>query len=78
MSDAELIRTVRQLLAESETRTERAMARRVGQLWTDVGAMRAADLARIEQSLRQVQGVTNAELIQYRDTLNRLLHVSQR
>ena len=77
MSDAELIRTVRQLLAESETRTERAMARRVGQLWTDVGAMRAADLARIEQSLRQVQGVTNAELIQYRDTLNRLLHVSQ-
>jgi hypothetical protein len=77
MSDAELVRTVRQLVAESEARTERAMARRVGQLWTDVGAMRAADLARIEQSLRQVQGVTNAELIQHRETLNRLWRVSQ-
>lgn len=77
MSDAELIRAVRRIVAESETRTERAMARRVGQLWNDVGAMRAADLARVEQGLRQVQGVTNAELIQHRETLNRLVRVSQ-
>lgn len=77
MSDAELIRQFRRLVAESETRTERAVARRLGQLWTDVGAMRAADLARIEQELRQVQGVTTAELVQHRNTINQLWRVSQ-
>ena len=77
LSDADLIRLVRRIVSESEARQERAVARRVGQLWTDVGAMRAADLARIEQELRQVQGVTNAELIQHRNTLNQLWRVSQ-
>jgi anti-sigma factor RsiW len=77
LSDADVIRLVRRIVSESEARQERAVARRVGQLWTDVGAMRAADLARIEQELRQVQGVTNAELIQHRNTLNQLWRVSQ-
>ena len=76
-ADADVIRTVRRIIAESEQRQEREMAMRVAQVWKDIEAMRAADLVRIEQGLRQVQGVTSAELIQHRETLNRLVRVAQ-
>ena len=78
MSDAELLRLVRKIIAESETRQQRELALRVTQMVRDFDATRASDLARVEQGLRQIQGLTDAELIRHRDTLNRvLLRVSQ-
>ncbi len=78
VSDAEILREVRKSIAESETRQQRELALRVTQVVRDVDAARAGDLARVEQGLRQIQGLTDAELIRHRDTLNHLLRVTQR
>jgi hypothetical protein len=77
MSDAELLRAVRRIIAESEARQQRELALRVTQVIRDFDATRAGDLARVEQGLRQIQGLTDAELIRHRDTLNHLLRVTQ-
>jgi hypothetical protein len=77
MSDAELLRAVRNIIAESERRQQRELALRVTQVIRDFDAARAGDLARVEQGLRQIQGLTDAELIQHRNTLNHLLRVTQ-
>ena len=77
MSDAELLRTVRAIIAESEQRQQRDLALRVTQMVRDFDAARVGDLARVEQGLRQIQGLTDAELIRHRDTLNHLLRVTQ-
>jgi hypothetical protein len=77
MSDAEVLREVRKIIAESESRQRRELALRVTQVVRDVDAARAGDLARVEQGLRQIQGLTDAELIRHRDTLNHLLRVTQ-
>lgn len=76
-SDAEILREVRKIIAESETRQQRELALRVTQVVRDVDAARVGDLARVEQGLRQIQGLTDAELIRHRDTLNHLLRVTQ-
>lgn len=78
MSDAAILREVRKIIAESETKQQRELALRVTQVVRDVDAARAGDLARVEQGLRQIQGLTDAELIRHRDTLQRVLQrVSQ-
>lgn len=77
MSDAELLRVVRRIIAESETKQQRELALRVTQMVRDFDATRVGDLARVEQGLRQIQGLTDAELIRHRDTLNHLLRVTQ-
>jgi anti-sigma factor RsiW len=77
MSDAELLRTVRKIIAESETRQQRELAMRLTQVVREFDATRAGDLARIEQGLRQVQGLTDAELIRHRQTLDHLWRVTQ-
>lgn len=77
MSDAELLRAVRKIIAESEARQDRQLALRVTQVIRDFDTSRATDLARVEQGLRQIQGLTDAELIQHRNTINHLLRVTQ-
>ena len=77
MSDAEILREVRKIVGESESRQQRELALRVTQVVRDVDAARVGDLARVEQGLRQIQGLTDAELIRHRDTLNHLLRVTQ-
>lgn len=77
MSDAELVKLVRKIIADSEIRQQRELAMRLTQVVREFDATRAGDLARIEQGLRQVQGLTDAELIRHRDTLNHLLRVTQ-
>ena len=77
MSDAQLLSAMRKIIAESETRQQRELALRVTQVIRDVDASRVGDLARVEQGLRQIQGLTDAELIRHRDTLNHLLRVTQ-
>jgi hypothetical protein len=77
MSDAELLRAVRKIIAESETRQQRELALRVTQVIRDFDATRAGDLARVEQGLRQMQGLTDAELIRQSRQLNLLMRVGQ-
>jgi hypothetical protein len=77
MSDAEVIRAMRRLIAESETRQQRELALRVTQVIRDFDVTRATDLARVEHGMRQIQGLTDAELIQQRNTLNQLLRLTR-
>ncbi len=76
-SDEQLLRVVRRMIAESNAAQQRELAYRVTQVIRDFDSARAGDLARIEQGLRQIQGLTDAELIRHRDTLNHLLRVTQ-
>lgn len=81
MSDVELLRAVRKMIADSATDQKRELALRVSQIVRDTDVRRATDLARIEQGLQQVQGLTDAELIRHRETLkelNQLIRVTQR
>jgi len=77
MSDADLLKAVRKIIAESEAKQQRELALRVTQMVRDFDATRAGDLARIEQGLRQIQGLTDAELVRHRDDIYRLWRITQ-
>lgn len=77
MSDAELLREVRKILAESEARQQRELALRMTQLIRDVDTTRRADLMRIQQGLVQTQGLTDAEVLRQRQMLEHLYRVTQ-
>jgi hypothetical protein len=77
VSDAEVLRRVRELLAQSETRQNRELALRIRQLATEFDAQRRVDLATIQQGL---QGATAAEAATHRqlwDLTQGLYRVSQ-
>lgn len=76
MSDAELLRTVRQIVGEAEARQETATARQLLQMIKDFDNQRRADLALIQQGLGQYQGLTNAEIAQNRDMLNQFIRAA--
>ena len=69
MSDAEMLRQVRALVREAESRQEGAVARRLLQVWQDLDRQRRADLAMMQQETAQYQGHTNAELARIAQTL---------
>ncbi|HYT76955.1 MAG TPA: hypothetical protein VEL79_19530, partial [Vicinamibacterales bacterium] len=69
-SDAEIIRRVRELLAQSETKQEGELALRLAQVIRDVNAQRNADLARIQQGLGRIDAITTAEAAAHRDLAN--------
>jgi hypothetical protein len=71
-----VIQRVRALLAESEERQQREMSIRLAQVLRDVDMQRRTDLARIEDTFGEMQGVTGAELLQQREVLNYLRRVS--
>jgi hypothetical protein len=78
ISDAELLRQVRAIVSESETRQQRDVALRLTQLVREWDAQRQTDLVRVQQGLQRLQGLTDAQLIQHRDALNNLyVRVSQ-
>jgi hypothetical protein len=76
--NGEVIERVRALLAESEERQRRETAIRLTQVLRDVDMQRRTDLARIEDTFGQMQGLTGAELLQQREVLNYLQRVSTR
>jgi hypothetical protein len=78
LSDADLLRRVRQMISEAEDRQETAFARRLLQVVTDLDNARRADLALIQQGLGQYQGLTNAEIAQNRDMLNQFIRAATR
>jgi hypothetical protein len=73
MSDAELLRRVRELIGEAETRQQREVALVLAQVVKDFDRQRRTDLAMLEQGLGAYQGLTNAEIAQQRDMLNQLV-----
>ncbi len=76
-SDAEILRQVRALIADSERRQQSELALRVAGVVRDVNAVRTADLARIERTLGVLQNTTGAELIKQRQQMmNYLTQVS--
>jgi len=66
MSDAELLQRVRDIVGQSETRQQRAVATRLTELMREVDAQRRLDLASIDQGITRLQnssGVTK-DLVQ--------------
>lgn len=59
--DAEIIRRVREMLAQSEAKQQGELAFRIAQVIGDVDRQRLEDLKRIQQGLRSVEATVNAE-----------------
>jgi hypothetical protein len=78
MTDAELLKRVRQFVSEAESRQQREVALQMAQMFRDFDRQRRTDLALIQQGLGQYQGLTNAELATTRDLVNQLVRVSTR
>jgi hypothetical protein len=69
---------LRRLIAESERRQRTDVALQMTRMWQDLNAARASDFVRVQESLAQVQGQTNYQLRQHRDSIESLYRVSLR
>jgi hypothetical protein len=78
MTDAEILRRIREVVAEAESRQQTVVAQRLLQVVRDLDRQRQADLAAMQQGLGTYQGLTNAEIAQQRDMLNQLYRVAAR
>ena len=77
MSEADMLRRVRDMVGESETRQQRELVLRIRQVLQDVEARRRTDLVAIQQGFGQIQGATAMEAAQRREMVNYLRLVSQ-
>lgn len=78
MSDGEMLRRVREIVREAESRQETAVAHQLLQVMRDFDQKRISDMAVIQQGLDQYQGLTNAEIAQNRDMFNQLVRAAAR
>jgi len=76
-SDAEIIKRVRELLAQSEIKQQGELALRISQVIRDVDAQRAADLARIQRGLGRIDATVAEEAASHRDLTNYVLAVAK-
>jgi hypothetical protein len=65
--DADILRRVRQLVADSETRQEQALAARLMQGMREMQAAHTSDLMRVERVTNQLQGSFNDEVVRSRE-----------
>ena len=72
LSDAEVLQRVREMLGQSETRQQRALAARTAELTRDFDAKRKLDLLAIDQGMTRLQNTSDAEVRQYRAQIQRL------
>jgi hypothetical protein len=72
-SDTEIIKRVRELLAQSETRQKGELALRIAQVIRDVDAQRVADLSAIQRGLGRIDATVTAEAASHRDLTNFIL-----
>jgi len=77
ISEAQLLARVRALLEESEQRQQRELALRTAQVVRDFDSQRRVDLAQIQRSFGQIEGLTGAEVREQRQMLNYLMRVSE-
>lgn len=66
-TDAEVLRRVRQLIADSESRQQQALAARLMQGMREMQAAHTSDLMRVERATNQLQGVFNDEVLRARE-----------
>jgi len=78
MTDAEILRRIREIVGEAESRQQTVVAQRLLQVVRDFDRQRQSDLAVIQRGLGSYQGLTNAELAQQRDVINQLYRVAVR
>lgn len=76
-SDADIVRRVRPLVAESERRQQRELALRVADAMRDLETERRADLVKIDRSLGVIRNNTGVEVLKQRELLNYLVRASQ-
>jgi hypothetical protein len=69
---------VRALVADSEERQRREVALRLAQVFRDLEAQRSTDLMHIEQSIRQIEGVTGEQAQGQQQMIDLLRRVSSR
>jgi anti-sigma factor RsiW len=69
-------RQLRAIIAESEERQRKEFAFRLAQVVRDLDNQRSADLVRIEQNLRQLEGVTGEQVQGQHEMMNYLRRVS--
>jgi len=75
-SDEELIKRMRELLAQSELRQQGELAFRIQQVIRDVAAQRVADLTRIQQGLGRIDATVAAEATRHNEMTSYLLTAS--
>lgn len=78
MSDAELLRQMRQMVSEAQARQKTDVALQMLQVVRDVQQQHVSDIALIQQGLDQYQGMTNAEIAQSRDMFNQWIRAAAR
>ena len=76
-NNAQILAQVRALIDESEQRQQRELALRTAQVVREFDSQRRMDLARIENSFGQIEGLTGAEVREQRQMLNYLMRVSE-
>jgi hypothetical protein len=73
LTDADILRRMRELLAQSETKQQGELALRIAQVLRDVDAQRVEDLKRIQQGLRGIEATVTAEAAGHRELTNYIL-----
>jgi anti-sigma factor RsiW len=77
-SEEAVVRRVQALVQESEQRQRRELVLRTAELFRDFEMQRRQDMVNVQQSIRQVEGITGAEFRQQREMWNELTNrVSQ-
>lgn len=72
-SDADLLKKVRALLSESETKQQGELALRIAQVLRDVEAQRVADMSRIQTGMRTLTNSVSEEAQGHRELASYLL-----
>lgn len=75
--EGRLLARVRTLIEESEQRQQRQLALRTAQVVRDFDLQRQMDLAQIQNTVGQIEGLTGAEVRDQRQMLNYLMRVSE-
>lgn len=73
----EVLRRVKALIDQSESRQQRELALRLADVVRDFDTQRQADMQRVDQNFGQLEGQTGAEVARQRELLNQLVKVSQ-
>jgi hypothetical protein len=76
-SEDEILRQVRDLMAQSESKQRQELALRIAQVFRDVDAQRVADLNRIQQGLVRLDAMTTQEAVAHRDLANYIVASSR-
>ena len=76
-SDADLLKKMRELLSESETKQQGELALRIAQVLRDVEAQRVADMSRIQTGMRTLTNSVSEEALGHRELANYILRESK-